>query len=274
MYIVNGEVKNLLVLLKLLSKEMSKISIKALNLNIKWKDKNANFESIEGSFKYEKADLFLLPEMFSTGFCMDAEEVADQNLETLKWMQKFACEKGSAVCGSVSVKDSNNYYNRMYFVKPDGSFEFYDKRHLFSYSGEDKIYTKGHSRKIIEFNGFRILLQVCYDLRFPVFSRNRNDFDLILYVANWPESRIDAWNTLLKARAIENQSFVFGLNRIGTDGNNLNYPESSYCFDSTGMVISTVSNQIVSAELNLNQQNEFRQKFPFLNDGDDFKINI
>lgn len=253
---------------------MSKLNIKAIEFDIKWKDKNANFTKIEKILKNENADLFLLPEMFSTGFCMDAEEIADENNDTLIWLKKIALEKNAVFCGSVSIKENEKFYNRMYFVKPEGDFEFYDKRHLFSYSGEDKVYTKGKSRKIINFKGFRILLQICYDLRFPVFSRNKNDFDLILYVASWPKARISAWETLLKARAIENQSFVFGLNRIGIDGNNLVYPESSYCFDAEGKVISSLSNEIVSAELDLDQLQNFRQKFPFLKDADGFEINF
>ena len=253
---------------------MAALTIKALNLNIKWKDRNANYIQIENFLKNENANLFLLPEMFATGFCMDVDDVADENNESLIWLKNIAQYKNAAFCGSVSVKEDGQFYNRMFFVTPDGNTEYYDKRHLFSYSGEDKIYTKGESRKIINFKGFRILLQVCYDLRFPVFSRNKNDFDLILYVANWPQTRISAWETLLKARAIENQCFVFGLNRIGTDGNNLIYPESSYCFDAEGKVISTVSEQIVSAKVNLDTLQKFRKKFPFLNDADDFEIKI
>lgn len=253
---------------------MDTLKIIALNLNIKWKDKSANYLQIESLLKAENAGLFLLPEMFSTGFCMDAIAIADKKEETLDWMKNFARKKNAAICGSVSVQENGQFFNRMYFVSPDGNFEFYDKRHLFSYFGEDKIYTKGTVRKIINYKGFRILLQVCYDLRFPVFSRNSNDFDLILYVANWPESRIDAWNTLLKARAIENQSFVFGLNRIGMDGNNLSYPESSYCYNAEGKVISEVSNEIVSADLDLENLEKFREKFPFMKDGDKFEINF
>lgn len=251
---------------------MNSLKIKAVNFDISWKNQKVNFEVLEDILKDEKADLFLLPEMFSSGFCMDAEEIADKSENTLKWMKSFARKKNAAICGSVSVKENEKFYNRMYFVKPDGNFEFYDKRHLFSYSGEDKIYTKGNLRKIIEYKNFRILLQVCYDLRFPIFSLNQNDFDLILYVANWPDSRISAWETLLKARAIENQSFVFGLNRIGVDGNNLFYPESSFCFDGEGKIISTVSNDIVTANLDLGKLENFREKFPFLKDGDDFEM--
>ena len=251
---------------------MNFLNIKAVEFDIKWKDKTSNLNNIETILNGENADLIMLPEMFSTGFCMDAEEIADENNETLLWLKKMAVEKNAAFCGSVSVKENGKFYNRMYFVTPEGNEEYYDKRHLFSYSGEDKIYERGESRKIIKFKNFRILLQVCYDLRFPVFSRNNNDFDLILYVANWPESRISAWECLLKARAIENQSFVFGLNRIGTDGNNLVYPESSYCFNAEGNVISTFSEQIVSAELNLEELQSYRENFPFLKDADDFEI--
>ncbi|SFI38164.1 amidohydrolase [Halpernia frigidisoli] len=252
---------------------MNNLKIKALEFDISWKDKEANFHQIEKLLENENADLFLLPEMFSTGFCMDAEEIADQSDQSLNWLKNIANKKEAAFSGSASVQENGKFYNRMYFVKPNGEVDFYDKRHLFSYSGEDKIYSKGDSRKIINFKGFRILLQVCYDLRFPVFSRNKNDFDLILYVSNWPESRISAWETLLKARAIENQSFVFGLNRIGIDGNNLKYPESSsYCFDAEGKIISNVLNQIISVDLDLNDLQNFRQKFPFLKDGDDFEL--
>ena len=157
-------------------------------------------------------------------------------------------------------------------MKADGSFEFYDKRHLFSYSGEDKIYKSGEERVIVNVKGWRILLQVCYDLRFPVFARNNEDYDAILYVANWPETRIDAWNTLLKARAIENQSYVFGLNRIGTDGNNLTYPESSSCFFADGTVISEVNGNLVLAEFDEKKLSQYREKFQFLGDRDSFNI--
>ena len=202
---------------------MSTLNIAGINLDIIWKNKEQNFRNIEEQFSNTEADLFLLPEMFSTGFCMEAEEVADRQLETLTWMQSFAKSKNSAVAGSASVAENGKFYNRFYFVFPDGSFEYYDKRHLFSYSGEDKIYTAGTQRKIIDYKGFKILLQVCFDLRFPVFSRNQDDYDAIFYVANWPKSRVEAWKSLLKARSIENQACLFGLNRIGTDGYKLDY---------------------------------------------------
>lgn len=249
---------------------MNDITVSGLNLNIIWKNKSENFKQIEFAFKDSSADLFILPEMFSTGFYMKPAEIADRNEETLEWMKKFAKEKNTAVCGSASIHEGEKYLNRFYFVEPNGNYHFYDKRHLFSYSGEDKTYSAGKERVIVNYKGCRILLQVCYDLRFPVFSRNNDDYDAIFYVANWPKSRIDAWKTLLKARAIENQAYVFGLNRIGIDGNNLEYPDSSYCFFADGTEISTTTNNIVSANLGLEKLQEFRRKFPFLLDRDEF----
>lgn len=251
---------------------MENLKITGLNLDIVWKDKEANFKKIEKSAAEIQTDILLLPEMFSTGFCMDPEEIADRNEETLTWLKTFALEKKIAVCGSASIKENDQYFNRFYFVKPSGEYFHYDKRHLFSFSGEDKIYTAGHERIIVEYKGFRILLQVCYDLRFPVYSRNNDDYDAVFYVANWPESRIDAWKTLLKARAIENQCFVFGMNRIGTDGNHLTYPESSYCFFADGTDISEAKNDLISADFDLEKLKDFRKKFQFLSDRDSFEI--
>lgn len=247
---------------------MQELKISGLNFDIKWKDKTYNFGEIERFLEPIEADIFLLPEMFATGFCMDASEIADKNNETLSWLKSFAKRKNTAIAGSVSVMENGRFFNRFYFVKPDGTFDFYDKRHLFSYSGEDKIYTKGNERKVVEYKGFRLLLQICYDLRFPVFSRNNDDYDAVLYVANWPKQRIDAWQTLLKARAIENQAYVFGLNRIGIDGNGLEYPPSSFCFAFDGKNISIEEGNIVTAIFHRDELDAFRRKFPFLGDRD------
>ncbi|KIA89313.1 amidohydrolase [Kaistella jeonii] len=248
------------------------LKVSGLNFDISWKDKSENFRRVEKSLENVQSDLFILPEMFSTGFYMKPEEIADRNHETLDWMKSFAKKTETVICGSVSVLKDNNFYNRFYFVLPDCTYYQYDKRHLFSFTGEDEKFSAGNERIIVEYKGWRILLQVCYDLRFPVFSRNNDDYDAILYVANWPEKRIDAWNTLLKARAIENQAYVFGLNRIGIDGNNLNYPESSYCFFADGSIISEIKDDIVSAEFNFEKLKEFRKTFQFLNDRDSFDI--
>lgn len=248
------------------------LKISGLNYNILWKDKQRNFQKLESLISEKETDIIMLPEMFATGFCMDAEEIADTQDETLKWIQKMAKKHNTAITGSVSVKENNLFFNRMYFVKPDETFEFYDKRHLFSYSGEDKIYTSGKQRKVIEYKGWKILLQVCYDLRFPVFSRNNNDYDVALYVANWPDKRVYAWNHLLQSRAIENQAYVIGINRIGTDGNQLNYTESSHGFFADGREISDKKNNWVNVQLDREQLTQFRKKFQFLNDRDDFEI--
>lgn len=250
------------------------MKIAGLNLDIIWKNKTENFNIIEKEFHKVEADLFLLPEMFSTGFCMDAAEVSDRNEESLEFLKKLSKEKKAAFCGSAPVEENGNFYNRMYFVQPDGTVAFYDKRHLFSFSGEDKVYTPGKDRIIVEHQGVRFLLQVCYDLRFPVFARNNDDYDAILYVANWPEKRVGAWEHLLKARAIENLSYVFGLNRIGTDGNNLLYQESSHCFFADGKEISQKEGNIIAAELDLGELRDFRNHFQFLNDRDHFSIDL
>ena len=252
---------------------MSCLSILGLNYDIVWTEKDDNFRIIESLFKDKEADIFLLPEMFSTGFCMDAQLIADRHQETLQWMVAYAKKKNVAVAGSVSVSENGQFFNRFYFVEPSGDYQFYDKRHLFSYSGEDKIYTPGKKKVIVTYKGFRILLQVCYDLRFPVFSRNDGDYDVALYVANWPKARVDAWKTLLKARSIENQSFVFGLNRIGIDGNNLEYEESSDCYFPDGKIISAKDGNFVKADLNYEELQSFRNKFQFLSDADTFHIN-
>ena len=251
---------------------MTNLKIAGLNLDIAWKNKNENFKNIEKSFNDIFADIFILPEMFPTGFYMKPEEIADRKEETLEWMKKLAHQKKAAVCGSASIYEDKKFLNRFYFVEPNGDYCFYDKRHLFSYSGEDKKYSSGNERVIVNYKGWRILLQVCYDLRFPVYARNNGDYDAIFYVANWPKSRIDAWQTLLKARAIENQAYVFGLNRIGIDGNNLEYPESSYCYYPDGNEISTTKSNIVTATFEAENLHEFRAKFPFLSDRDEFLL--
>ena len=243
-----------------------------LNQDVVWENPVANFKMIEEEFSNVQADIFLLPEMFTTGFSMRPERIADGNQSTLNWMQRFASHKNAAICGSVSIMEQGKYFNRMYFVKPDGSYFQYDKRHLFSFSGEDKTYAQGKERIIAEYQGVRFLLQICYDLRFPVFSRNKNDYDVALYVANWPEKRVAAWEHLLKARAIENQAIVFGLNRIGTDGNGLYYPESSYAFFADGEQISTKKENLITAKIDLIQLQSFRKHYDFLRDRDEFEM--
>lgn len=250
------------------------MKITGLNLDIVWKNKTKNFQLIEEQLSNEDADLFILPEMFSTGFCMDASEVSDKNEESLEFLKKMSKEKNAAFCGSAPLGHQGKFYNRMYFVQSDSKSLYYDKRHLFSFSGEDKVYTPGRERVIVTYQGIRFLLQVCYDLRFPVFARNNDDYDAVLYVANWPEKRVGAWEHLLKARAIENLSFVFGLNRIGTDGNNLLYRESSHCFFADGTEISKKEGNKVTAILEMHKLKDFREHFQFLNDRDEFSMGL
>ena len=220
-------------------------------------------------------DLYVLPEMFSTGFCTSPEGVAEpEPCDSLKWMKDSAEMFSAAIAGSVAVEENGRFFNRFYFVTPDGNAVYYDKRHLFTYGGEHLKFTAGKERKIVEYKGVRILLQVCYDLRFPVWSRNRGDYDMALYVASWPETRADAWRQLLKARAIENQCFVAGVNRIGTD------PSNSYCggtmlIDPYGKVIAECADGMESvavAEISMEELAAFRQKFPVLDDADDFEL--
>ena len=207
------------------------------------------------------ADLIVLPEMFSTGFCTQPRLAAEPlGGETLPWMKRIAQKTDCALAGSVAVEENGNYFNRFYFVKPDGSVSQYDKRHLFTYGGEHKEFTAGDKRVIVEYKGWRILLQICYDLRFPVWSRNRNDYDLALYTANWPTPRVDAWSALLRARAIENLCYVAGINRTGTD------PNCSYCgksalLDFKGQTLADVEpgkEALLSAELDADALRDFR----------------
>lgn len=221
-----------------------------------------------------ESDLIVLPEMFTTGFATKPKGVAEPTTNTLEWMKNTASDTGAAVAGSVAIEENGNYFNRFYFVKPDGSYTVYNKKHLFSFGGEHLEYTPGEERVIVEWKGWRILLQVCYDLRFPVFARNRNDYDLMINVASWPTVRIHPWNTLLRARAIENVCYVAGVNRVGED------PENSY---SGGTVLvgfkgETVAearwNQedVVYCELDKGALDDFRKKFPALSDADAFEL--
>jgi predicted amidohydrolase len=220
-------------------------------------------------------DLIILPEMFTTGFTMDPKPVAEtMNGITIKWLQTIASEKKCAITGSLVITENNHFYNRLVFIFPDGKIDFYDKKHLFTLANEHKKYTAGKQKKVIDYNGFRICPLICYDLRFPVFARNDVSYDLLIYVANWPKVRINAWNALLKARAIENMSYVIGVNRIGTDKNDLHYNGQSQVIDFMG--VNVIAPQEIEGvfitSLNKNQQDEARTKLNFLNDKDDFVL--
>lgn len=221
-------------------------------------------------------DLIILPEMFSTGFCMDAGAASAAAGEVAGWMRRTAVRYGAAVAGTVAVEEEGRYYNRFYFVRPDGGTDVYDKLHLFTFGGEDRAYTPGKERVIVTWRGWRILLQTCYDLRFPVFARNRGDYDLALYCASWPERRIAVWDTLLRARAIENASYVVGVNQVGDDPGN-SYPGHSVAVDFKGGVAASLPKGVagcVRIRLSLEDLGRFREKFPVLGDADGFILEI
>ncbi len=223
----------------------------------------------------EEVDLIVLPEMFTSGFTMNPEPVAEtMNGETIIVLKSLAKAKNCAITGSLVITENNNFYNRLVFIFPSGEIEYYDKRHLFSLAGEDKIYTKGNQKLIVEYKGFKICPLICYDLRFPVFSRNVEDYDVLIYVANWPKPRINAWDTLLKARAIENMCYTIGVNRIGADDNNHEYVGHSQVIDFLGnSILEPQENEgVFVVELDKNKMLETREKLGFLKDKDKFVI--
>ncbi len=223
----------------------------------------------------EKVDLIVLPEMFTTGFTMNPSSVAEtMQGETILWLQSLAKAKNSAITGSVVITENGNFYNRLVFVFPSGEIQFYDKRHLFTLAGEDKVYTSGEEKLIVEYLGWKICPLVCYDLRFPVFARNTEDYDVLLYVANWPKVRTNAWNILLKARSVENLCYTIGVNRIGFDNNNFEYIGHSQVVDFLGNYILEPQEieSVFIVELSKEKLHETRQKFGFLNDKDTFEL--
>lgn len=220
------------------------------------------------------ADIYVLPEMFATGQYIDPSPVV-QTMDgpIVKWMLAKAHKFDAAVCGSLPVMENGLVYNRLCFAKPDGTVAYYDKHHLFTYSGESQHYSRGNNRVVINFRGLRILLLICYDLRFPTFSRNCDDYDAVFYPANWPDKRILAWDTLLRARAIENQCFAIGVNRAGSDELGF-YPGHSAIISPYGetLVQTDERPQMVSALLDLDQLARFRAKFPVLQDADPYEL--
>ncbi len=251
------------------------LKIAGLQTDLAWHDpkKNtAHFDTIIAGLDSD-LDLIILPEMFATGFSMKPENMADKGA-SLKWMKKQAQQTGAAIAGSLMVEEDKRYYNRFYFVTPDGTAEYYDKRHRFTLAGEHEVYERGNALKIVEYKGWKIALQVCYDLRFPVFSRNTQEYDVLLYVANWPKTRVFAWDTLLKARAIENMSYCMGVNRVGTDDNGHDYDGHSGIYDCLGTTLAFAEKKeaILTASLTKNHLQETRQKLNFLADRDQFHL--
>jgi len=234
-----------------------------------------NFEGEIARLK-EDTDLIVLPEMFTTGFAMQPKHLAEgMNGPTVKWMLRLAKAKESAICGSIIIKENNQYYNRFLFITPAGEIHQYNKRHLFSLAGEHERYQNDNKQVIIDYKGWKICPLVCYDLRFPVWSRNTSNYDVLLYVANWPKPRITAWNTLLKARAIENMSYVVGVNRVGTDANGHKYTGNSIILDELGEEITPLTENIeavITTTLSKEKLLVSRNKFNFLGDQDEFEM--
>lgn len=228
--------------------------------------------------RLETADLLILPEMFATGFTMNPQGYAQNEAGSImQFLKQKAADKNAAIATSFACLEQGKYYNRLVFVKPDGQFIGYDKRHLFSFAGEDWYYTPGKHRVIIDFKGFRIMPQVCYDLRFPVWSRNRGDYDLLVYVANWPERRRKAWRILLQARAHENQAYVAGVNRVGSDGNDVSHSGDSMLIDPRGNALIDLSDgqsSIACAQIDIEKVRRLRSRFPAAEDADDFVLKL
>ena len=254
--------------------------ITTVQSNLYWENKEKNFyhfQQIIENLK-NKTDIIILPEMFTTGFSMKPSKFAEKMTgNSVKWLQKMSVKTNSGIIGSIIIEEENNYYNRLIFAKPDSSIEYYDKRHLFGMANEDKFYTAGNTQKIFEYKKWKIKALICYDLRFPVWSRNNNNYDILLFVANWPEKRIMHWKTLLKARAIENQAFVIGVNRIGKDGNGIPHSGDTATYNPNGEKISKTKANIETTEtltLFKNDLVKIKEKLPFSNDRDLFKIKI
>lgn len=248
-----------------------------IQTDIVWENPSENRKILEEKIDdlIESVDLIILPEMFTTGFTMHPEVVAEtMEGETLLWLKEIAATKNCAITGSLVIAENENYYNRMVFVFPNGATQHYDKKHLFTLAGEDQVYTSGKEKVIVNYLGWKICLQVCYDLRFPVFSRNTENYDLLIYVASWPKVRTNAWDILLKARAVENVSYAIGVNRIGTDNNNLEYLGHSQLIDELGnyMIEPTEKEGVFIAHLDKSKMLETRNKLNFLNDRDAFNF--
>ncbi len=250
-----------------------------LQADLHWENPEANRIVFEKKIAqlvstHNAIDLIVLPEMFTTGFSMNADELAEsENGKTVKWMQQIAKKYAIAITGSIIIKDGNAFYNRLFFVYPNTTFKTYDKRHTFTLAGEDKVYKKGNNRLIITYKGWKICPLICYDLRFPVWARNTQNYDVLLYVANWPHRRIAAWDALLKARAIENMCYSVGVNRVGKDANDILYTGHSAVFNVLGeSLFFSKKEETGIVTLAKNHLYELREKLGFLNDRDRFEI--
>lgn len=254
------------------------MKLSVIQPDIAWEDKHANFQRLAELINplLNKTDIVILPEMFNTGFSMDPERLCEQmDGETLHWMYNLAVEGNFGICGSFIVIDDGHYYNRWVFVSPEKEVLYYDKRHLFRMGGENRLFTPGKKRLTFNFRNTRINPYICYDLRFPVWSRSNRSTDLIIYSSNWPEARQNVWITLLKARAIENQCFVAGSNPTGRDGKGISYAGDSMIINPRGEIVASAGSapeSFATAEISISDLENFRNKFPVLDDADDFSL--
>lgn len=252
------------------------LRVTLLQSKLHWENIDANLQMFEEKISsIEGTDIILLPEMFSTGFSMKPELFAEEmNGKAVTWMRTMAEQKKAVICGSGMIKENGKYFNRLIWMQPNGVLLTYDKHHLFSMGDENNHYAAGNEKLIIDYKGWKICPLVCYDLRFPVWSRNTDNYDLLLYVANWPERRIHAWKSLLVARTIENQCYTIGLNRVGEDGNNIYHSGDSSVIDMKGEILFQKSNDeiIHTIELSKSDLDNYRKEFPVLNDRDEFEI--
>lgn len=254
----------------------NKLKIALIQADLVWENPTENRNRFQEKIMAisDTIDLIILPEMFTTGFSMTPENIAEtMEGNTVNWMLKLAKEKNCAITGSIIITENNNYYNRLLFVHPSGKIEYYDKKHTFTLAGEHEVYTAGKTKNIIDYKGWKICPLICYDLRFPVWARNTENYDLLLYVASWPKPRVEAWDSLLKARAIENMSYTIGVNRVGVDANNYEYNGNSVAYDMLGNCIDKKNNNeevSIMIELDKKSQLKIRNRFRFLEDQDNF----
>lgn len=254
------------------------LHVVAIQANLIWENSEANLQSFQNTINCldSNVDLVVLPEMFSTGFTMNPKPVAQKmDGTTISWMKELAIKKEIALVGSVVIEEEGNFYNRAVFVHPNGQIETYDKRHSFSLAGEDEKYTSGKNKLIVDYKGWKIFPLICYDLRFPVWSRYQDDYDVLLYMANWPKPRIFAWDSLLKARAIENMSYCIGVNRVGKDASGHEYIGHTSAYDYLGNQMASVEEAkegILQCVLLKSELNKTRKKLNFLEDRDQFQI--
>jgi len=255
---------------------MQNLTFSLIQVDQIWEDKTANLKKFEHLIDFEvnkNTDVIVLPEMFTTAFSMTPALLAEApDGDTFQWMKKKSAEKNMVICGSLIIVENGLYYNRFYWVQPDGIFFNYNKKHLFTMAGEHLQYSTGNTRTIIEYKGFRICPMICFDLRFPAWNRNTDDYDILLLVANWPERRIEHWNPLIIARAIENQAYVVAVNRVGKDGNGMNHNGHSMVVDPLGKIISFAANTetIIFTSVSKQLIETTRQNLPFLKERDNF----